>query len=148
MIRPQILRLSVFTVFLIFAASLFIGLPPPEESFYSRAAEMTPEQRGQWNLQHQPYGRPLPIKQVLPLIANKAWEPEWKAKLDASNPDSLRKVAFERYGFSEATWDNDGAPLQFVATKQGWVQTCMLCHGGRVPITGESKIGMPNTELD
>lgn len=148
MIRPQTMRLTVFITFALLGCSLFIALPQPENEFKSLAAEMTPEQRGLWNLQHQPYGRPLPIKQVLPLIASKAWEPEWKAKLDPNDPDSLRKVAFERYGFSEATWDNQGAPLQFVATKQGWVQTCMLCHGGRVPITGESKIGMPNTELD
>lgn len=147
MIRPRKLRFIVLTGFAILGYSFLAGLPP-FTSPANRAAETTPEQRGLWNLQHQPYGRPLPIKQVLQLIANRAWEPEWKAKLDPNDPDSLSKVAFERYGFSEATWDNQGAPLQFVATKQGWVQTCMLCHGGRVPITGESKIGMPNTELD
>ncbi len=82
-------------------------------------------------------------------MASKAWEPEWKAKIVANDPDSILKVAFERYGFSEATWDNKGGPLQFVVNDKGmWSQTCMLCHGGRVPISGESKIGMPNTEID
>ncbi len=115
----------------------------------SQADEMTSVERGQYNLTHKAYGAPL-LNLKLIEIASKVWEPEWKAKLDANDPDSLRKVAFERYGFSEAvTNDNQGAPLQFVANKNGmWAQTCMLCHGGRLPITGESKIGMPNTALD
>ncbi len=114
------------------------------------AADVTPEERGLWNLQHKQYGAPLPInKKTLEALA-KVWEPEWKARIDPNDPDSVRKVAFERYGFSEATWDNYGAPLQFVATSPTgfWAQSCLLCHGGRAPVTGESKIGMPNTELD
>mgnify|MGYP000873095461 CR=1 FL=1 len=119
------------------------------QSASTSAADTTPEERGLHNLTHNPYGAPL-LNLKLIELASKVWEPEWKAKLDPNDPASLRKVAFERYGLSEAvTSDNQGAPLQFVATKSGmWVQTCMLCHGGRVPITGESKIGMPNTELD
>ena len=97
----------------------------------------------------QAYGAPLPSTKRLLESLVKVWEPEWKAKINADDPDSILKVAFERYGFSEATWDNQGAPLQFVLSQTGmWTQNCMLCHGGRVPITGESKIGMPNTELD
>ena len=112
------------------------------------AADTTPEERGLWNLQHNPYGAPLLSKKLLESLV-KVWEPEWKARINGGDPDSILKVAFERYGFSEATWDNKGAPLQFVSSQAGmWTQTCMLCHGGRVPITGESKIGMPNTELD
>jgi hypothetical protein len=114
-----------------------------------RAADPTPEERGLHNLQHNAYGAPIMNRKLLLEILPKVWEPEWKAKIDPNDPDSVRKVAFERYGFSEATWDNQGAPLQFTASKTGmWTQTCMLCHGGRVPVTGESKIGMPNTELD
>ncbi len=115
----------------------------------SVAADTTPEARGLHNLTHNAYGAPLLNLKLLE-IASKVWEPEWKAKLDANDPDSLRKVAFERYGFSEAvTPDNGKAPLQFVANKNGmWAQTCMLCHGGQLPLTGESKIGMPNTALD
>lgn len=113
------------------------------------ATETTPEARGLHNLTHNAYGMPLLNLKLIELVS-RVWEPEWKAKIDANDPDSLRKVAFERYGLTEAvSSDSQGAPLQFVATKSGmWVQTCMLCHGGRVPLTGESKIGMPNTELD
>ncbi len=134
---------------IVFALLVFSALPIHRVSTSLQAADTTPEARGLHNLTHNAYGAPLLNLKLLE-IASKVWEPEWKAKLDPNDPDSLRKVAFERYGFSEAvTNDNQGAPLQFVATKSGmWVQSCMLCHGGRLPLSGESKIGMPNTALD
>lgn len=147
--RLQKLTLGVF---ILFAALLCLAPLIGDQ----RAAEKTPEERGLWNLQHKPYGFSLLNKKLIEVLP-RVWEPEWKAKLNPNDPDAARKVAFERYGFSEATWDNGGAPLQFVAASQGgpnasatvgWTQTCMLCHGGRVPITGASMIGMPNTELD
>lgn len=134
------LQRVLLLTFTLFAAVVFLPL--------FHAAEMTPEQKGLYNLTHNPYGSPVfneLLLQRLPTV----WEPEWKAKLDANDPESLRRVAFERYGFSPATWPNQGGPMQFLVTKQGaWVQTCMLCHGGRLPGSGESMIGMPNTELD
>jgi mono/diheme cytochrome c family protein len=155
MLQPRILQYAFLSIFalLVFAA---IAFPVQRNNAFDAAcigqvsaAEMTPEERGQWNLQHKSYGTALPLNKKLLENLAKVWEPEWKAKINPNDPDSIRKVAFERYGFSEATWDNQGAPLQFVASQTGmWTQNCMLCHGGRVPITGESKIGMPNTELD
>lgn len=134
---------------IVFALLTLCVLLARQQPAATQAANTTPEARGFHNLTHNAYGMPL-LNLKLIELASKVWEPEWKAKLNPNDADSLRKVAFERYGLSEAvTNDNQGAPLQFVATKSGmWVQTCMLCHGGRVPITGESKIGMPNTELD
>jgi len=130
------LVLSVFSV---------IGFAP---SAGDAAFDTSPEDRGRHNLQHNPYGMPLLNKKLLELLP-RVWEPAWTSRIDENDSDSVRKLAFERYGLSEATWDNQGAPLQFVATSQGsWVQTCTLCHGGRVPVSGESKIGMPNTEID
>ena len=142
---PKILLIGSVLLALIFFAA-------PTVSRRSTATDATPEERGHYNLTHKSYGLPLLNRRLLEMLP-KVWEPEWKAKIKADDPDSVRKVAFERYGFSEATWDNQGAPLQFVATANGgpnagWTQTCMLCHGGRVPISGESKIGMPNTEID
>jgi mono/diheme cytochrome c family protein len=145
MLRPRILQIAAFAAFVLIAFAIFT-VPASDNSL---AANNTPEEKGLWNLQHKSYGAPLMNKKLLLEILPKVWEPEWKAKVDPNDPDSVRKVAFERYGFSEATWDNQGAPLQFTASASGmWTQTCMLCHGGRVPVTGESKIGMPNTELD
>ncbi|MCW5968196.1 MAG: hypothetical protein KIT57_06760 [Blastocatellales bacterium] len=122
------------------AAALFISV--------RSGAEATPAERGLHNLTHRAYGAPIMTDALFARLSS-VWEPEWKAKVDANDPASARRVAFERYGFSEAAWDNRGGPMQFLVTPQGgWVQTCMLCHGGRVPGTGESRIGMPNTELD
>ncbi len=123
--------------------AIFVGL----EFSSLRAAQTTPEERGLYNLTHKAYGFPTLNEKFierLPAI----WEAEWKAKIDANDPASVRRVAFERYGLSTAPWPNQGAPMQFVPTQFGWVQTCMLCHGGRLPGTGESMIGQPNSELD
>src|SRR5689334_6481760 len=129
MTQPRTLRLIVLTTFIIVGLLILADLPISKDTSKGRAAEMTAEERGLWNLQHKQYGQPLMNKLLLQLLANKAWEPEWKAKIDPNDADSVRKVAFERYGFCEATWDNQGAPLQFVANKEGrWAQTCMLCH--------------------
>ncbi len=147
----------IFTgIFLLTLMALFV-FPEIRQSSHQRhsilpnsvsAAAMTAEERGLHNLTHNPYGMMLLTAKMLESLP-KVWEPEWKAKIKPDDPDSIRKVAFERYGFSDATWDNNGAPMQFVVTKQGgWVQNCMLCHGGRVPGSGQSMIGMPNTELD
>src|SRR5690554_4463144 len=90
------------------------------------AEEKTAVERGLYNLTHNAYGAPVMTDALFARLSN-VWEPEWKAKIDANDPASARKVAFERYGFSEATWDNRGGPMQFVVTAQGaWVQTCML----------------------
>jgi mono/diheme cytochrome c family protein len=151
MLQPRAFQRIVITIFALIAIAILLAPIRRDGRFASgaSAADNSPEERGLWNLQHKPYGAPLMNKKLLVEILPKAWEPEWKAKVDPNDPDSVRKVAFERYGFSEATWDNQGAPLQFTASSSGmWTQTCMLCHGGRVPVTGESKIGMPNTELD
>ncbi len=143
--QPRTIQRLLLAIFALLTAALFIS---PLRQNQPEAAEKTAEERGLYNLTHNSYDTPRLNRKLLEL-ASKAWEPEWKAKINAGDPDSILKVAFERYGFSEPTWDNKGGPLQFVVNDKGaWSQTCMLCHGGRVPITGESKIGMPNTEID
>src|SRR5262245_3353585 len=112
MLQSRILQYALLSIFalLVFAAFAF---PVQRDTAFDAAptgqvsaAEMTPEERGQWNLQHKPYGSALPLNKKLLENLAKVWEPEWKAKIDPNDPDSIRKVAFERYGFSEATWDN------------------------------------------
>jgi mono/diheme cytochrome c family protein len=110
--------------------------------------EKTAEEKGLYNLTHNQYGMFMLTDKMLEKIPT-VWEKEWQDKLKSNDPEAIRKVAFERYGFTEATWDNRGGPMQMVVNERGnWVQNCMLCHGGRVPISGQSMIGMPNTELD
>ena len=110
--------------------------------------EKTAEEKGLYNLTHNQYGMFILTDKMLEKIPT-VWEKEWQDKLKSNDLESIRKIAFERYGFTEATWDNRGGPMQMVVNERGnWVQNCMMCHGGRVPISGESMIGMPNTELD
>ena len=115
---------------------------------YAGTEEKSAEERGLYNLTHNPYGMFILTDKMLEKIPT-VWEKEWQDKLKSNDLDAIRKVAFERYGFNEANWDNHGGPMQMVVSERGnWVQNCMLCHGGRVPISGNSMIGMPNTELD
>jgi RoxA-like, cytochrome c-like len=145
MIRPRTLQRSSLTIFALAIIGVFIHSLQNNDG---TAAETTPEERGLHNLQHKAYGPQLLNMKLLERLP-KVWEPEWRARIDPNDSDSVRKVAFERYGFTEATWENQDAPMQFALTPQGgWAQTCMLCHGGRLPVTGRSMIGMPNTELD
>lgn len=140
-IWQRIVLVSFPFVFLVLATSA-------SESVSGASSDtMTAAERGLYNLTHKPYGQTLLNKFIMANVW-KVWEPEWKARIKADDPEVMRKLILERYGLSEAPYDNGGAPMQFVTTQTGWVQTCMLCHGGRVPGTGQSMIGMPNTELD
>src|SRR5262245_55060933 len=126
------------------AASGFLLLA---SGFLLLAGDSTPEARGFRNLTQHAYGVPLFQPSVLDNIW-KVWEPQWQARVKADDPGSLRRAIYERYGFCETAYESGGAPMQFIATAKGWVPTCMLCHGGRVPGSGAAMMGMPNTELD
>lgn len=105
-------------------------------------------ERGFRNLTSRPYGPSFFNEQLIGQLWT-VWDDEWKKKVDPKDPAQIRRLIYERYGFSEAPYENNGLPMQFVSNgRGGWVTTCMSCHGGRVPGTGKSMIGMPNTELD
>jgi hypothetical protein len=132
----------LFVAVFLFSALVFVAFADG-----NRASEMTAAERGRYNLTHRPYGFPLLNEKMFSRLWT-VWEPEWKSKINPEDPARIRALTLERYGFSEAPYENGGAPMQFVSTQMGWVQTCMLCHGGRLPGTGESFIGTPNSELD
>ncbi len=138
-------------IFIILAGTCvvyFAANHSPAKAKKNPIADMSAAERGHYNLTHNPYGMMLLTDKMLEKLPT-VWEKEWQDKITANDLESIRRVAFERYGFSEATWDNRGGPMQMVVNERGmWVQNCMLCHGGRVPISGQSMIGMPNTELD
>src|SRR5262249_39111269 len=54
------------------------------------AADMTPEERRLWNLQRKPCGAALPLNKKTLESLVKVWEPEWKAKINTEDPDSIR----------------------------------------------------------
>lgn len=111
------------------------------------AGELSSEERGFRNLTQRAYGIPSLNPKALETIW-KVWEPEWKVRVNPDDPAQIRKLVFERYGFTDVPFRKDGVPLQFVATEKGWVPTCMQCHSGRLPGSGQGTIGLPNTEID
>lgn len=138
----RVWQLATLLMF-VFAIAAFSSSANSNASYTNTTAA----ERGLYNLTHKPYGQTLLNKFIMDNVW-KVWEPEWKARIKPNDPESMRKLVLERYGLSEAPYENGGAPMQFVSTNTGWAQTCMLCHGGRVPGTGQSMVGMPNTELD
>ena len=108
----------VFAVLVLVSAVFLLWPETRSIAEVSPTAALTPEERGLHNLTHNPYGMFLltdKLLERLPMV----WEAEWKAKVNANDPASLRQVAFARYGFSEATWDNHGGPMQMVVSDKG-----------------------------
>ena len=105
------------------------------------------EARGLRNLTEHAYGVPRLDPAVLEKIWT-VWEPEWKSRVRPEDPEATRALVWERYGFCALPGGRSRVPMQFAATDKGWVPTCMQCHGGRLPGSGESMIGLPNSELD
>jgi mono/diheme cytochrome c family protein len=132
-------RAAVFVLLLLLPSLAAVGL---------RGAARDPAaERGRLLLAEHPYGRAVFNPVVLEKIWT-VWEPDWKARVKPDDPESLRRVMWERYGWSPMPGRSDGVPMQFVGTANGWVPSCLQCHGGRLPGSGESMIGLPNTDLD
>ncbi len=105
-------------------------------------------ERGFQYLTQRAYGPGFLTEQVMSRLWT-VWDDEWKAKVNPNDPEQIRRLTFERYGFTPAPYPNGGLPMQFVSNgKGGWATTCMSCHGGRLPGSGASMIGLPNSELD
>jgi len=102
--------------------------------------------RGLDHLLHRSYGHPVLTQAEFDRLWT-VWETAWKTKAE-SNPALIRSLTLERYGFTPSLDPKSTAPLQLVSTKSGLVITCLACHAGRVPGTGQVMIGMPNTDVD
>jgi hypothetical protein len=78
----------------------------------------------------------------------RAWDGEDAEKARTATPDQRRKLAYDRYGFVDAPYDNNGLPMGLVLDpKDNSVYiNCMLCHGGSIRRT--SYPGLPNQRLD
>jgi mono/diheme cytochrome c family protein len=75
------------------------------------------------------------------------WEEPARTKAAAATPEERRRMAFERYGFTEAPGRPGPLPLQYTpAPKGGWSMNCFACHGGR--IGDEPAPGLPNADFD
>jgi Cytochrome c len=102
--------------------------------------------RGLDNLLHRSYGQPMLTQDEYDRLWT-VWEPDARAQAE-KHPELRRQMTLERYGFTPNLDRKIETPLQLVNTKDGLVMNCLMCHGGRVPGTGQVVAGMPNTELD
>jgi mono/diheme cytochrome c family protein len=74
----------------------------------------------------------------------KSWEEPLRSQAERASPAERRKLAFSRYGLTEAPGREGGVALQYVDDgRGGWVMNCLACHGGKV--AGKVIPGAPNT---
>lgn len=74
----------------------------------------------------------------------KAWEEPLRSQAEKASPEERRKMAFSRYGLTEAPGRAGPVALQYVDDGQGgWVMSCLACHGGKV--AGRVIPGLPNS---
>ncbi len=75
------------------------------------------------------------------------WEPELRDIAANLTPEQRREMAFDRYGWVEATYPNDNMPFGYRIDEEGNVYlNCLQCHGGE--INGVSYVGVGNNKLD
>ena len=74
----------------------------------------------------------------------KTWEEPLLSQAEQATPEGRRRMAFSRYGLTEAPGREGGVALQYVDDGQGgWVMNCLACHGGKV--AGQVVPGAPNS---
>ena len=74
----------------------------------------------------------------------KTWEEPLRSQAAEATPEARRKMAFSRYGLTEAPGREGPVALQYVDDgRGGWVMNCLACHGGKV--AGEVMPGLPNS---
>lgn len=76
----------------------------------------------------------------------RSWEEPLRSQAEKATPEERRKLAFSRYGFTEAPGREGGIPMQYADDgKGGWATNCLVCHGGKV--AGKVIPGVPNTHI-
>src|SRR3569623_92077 len=127
--------IAVAVCFLL-AASLFAG------EVRSEAAAETQIERGYRLLTTKAYLPPDFDQQVFDELW-KCWEEPLRSRAGKASPEERRKMAFSRYGLTEAQGREGGVALQYVDDGQGGlVMNCLACHGGKV--AGKAVPGLPN----
>ncbi|HEX4128892.1 MAG TPA: cytochrome c [Pirellulales bacterium] len=79
------------------------------------------------------------------------WEEPLRTAAQHATPEQRRRMAFSRYGLTEAAGTDSTVALQYVPVadaggdpaKLGWVMNCLACHGGKV--AGQAIPGVPNS---
>lgn len=120
------------------------GRPALAQPAGDRPADETPAQRGFRLLTTKAYLPPDFDREVFDRLWER-WEEPARSQAAAASPEKRRKLAFARYGLTEAP-DRPGQPLQYVVDGQGgWHMNCFACHGGQA--AGQTWPGAPNSRF-
>ncbi len=132
----------------LFAWGALLGLPA-----VARAADAnvpasdaeTPAQRGYRFLLNKAY---IPVAHDQEVFDNlwKVWEEPLRSKAAKATVEERRRMAFSRYGLTEAPDRPGPVAMQYVdAGHGGWSINCLSCHGGKV--LGRAMPGLPNSHF-
>jgi mono/diheme cytochrome c family protein len=103
----------------------------------------TPAERGYRLLTTKAYLPPDFDQQIFDDLW-KSWEEPLRSQAEVATLAERRRLAFSRYGLTEAAGREAGAPLQYVDDGSGgWSMNCLACHGGKVG--GRAIAGLPNS---
>ena len=107
------------------------------------AGQATPADRGYRWLSTKAYLPPDFDQQVFDELW-KTWEKPLRSQAEKATVEERRKMAFSRYGLTEAPGREGPVALQYVDDRKGgWVMNCFACHGGKV--AGRVIPGAPNS---
>jgi mono/diheme cytochrome c family protein len=85
-----------------------------------------------------------------PIWSFKAYENVWKQWGVPAKPTNYAEAFMERYGLHPTPFENKGLPMGLLEARgllgKGIVNTCLLCHAGRV--AGQTIIGLGNAAVD
>jgi hypothetical protein len=122
-------------------AAMFVDTSPHRPVDPERA------KRGYLFLQQLPLGPELLKLSDLDNLY-KAWDGDDGEKAKNASPETRRKLAYARYGFVDAPYENYGLPmgLAYNPNTHGVHFNCLLCHSGS--IRGMIVPGLPNQRMD
>ncbi len=76
----------------------------------------------------------------------RTWEEPLRSRAVKATEEERRKMAFARYGLTEATGRAGPVAMQYVDDgRGGWSLNCLACHGGKV--AGRAIPGLPNSHF-
>ena len=74
------------------------------------------------------------------------WDPASRQEAMQADEPTRQKLLASRYGFHQASYDNEGLPVQFTRNGSQFALNCFTCHTGS--LAGKVVYGLPNNQLD
>lgn len=124
-------------------AALLSALVVVPRCFAAEPVAETPAERGYRLLTTKQYLAPDFDQEVFDQLWM-TWEEPLRSQAAAAGVEERRRMAFSRYGLTEAPGRPGPVALQYVDDRRGgWVISCLACHAGKV--AGRVVPGLPNS---